>query len=98
MSLYNVSDEIVRSQFTIYDVQSILTLASEPDIQKIMVGPDDPVDPILQKKMNLVKDLLANSATTEVPFTPYLTNAQKKKVVKAAYLTRSKGPLPSLPK
>jgi len=50
-----------------------------PDIQKIMVGPDHPVDLVLQKEMNLVKDLLANSASAEVPFTPYLTKAHKKK-------------------
>lgn len=68
------------------------------DIQKIMVGPDDPIDPGLQKELNLVKDLLANTASTEVPlFTPYFTKAQKKKEVKVAYLTRSQGPLHHLP-
>jgi len=44
-----------------------------------MAGPDNPVDPVLQKEINLVKDLSANSATTEVPFTPYLTIGRRKK-------------------
>jgi len=69
-----------------------------PDIQKIMAGSYDPVDPVLQKKMNLVKDLLVNNVTTDVPFTPYLTKALKKKAVEVAYITRSKGPPPSPPK
>jgi hypothetical protein len=46
------------------------------------------VDPVLQKEMNLVQDLLAQSASAEVPFTPYLSMVQMKKIVKMAYQTR----------
>jgi len=54
-----------------------------PDIQNIIVGPDDLVDPVLHKEMNLVHDLLAQNASAEVPFTPYLSKAHKKKIGKA---------------
>jgi hypothetical protein len=80
---------------TPHGVQPVLTLAIDfvPDIQNIIAGPNDPVDPFLQKEMNLVQDLLAQSASAEVPFTPYFSMAQTKKIVKLAYQTRSKGPL-----
>jgi len=50
MSLHNVSDEIVRPQYPVHDVQPILTLASEfiPDIKKIMAGIDDPMDLVVR--------------------------------------------------
>jgi len=100
MSLHNVSDEIVRQQSPLHDVQPILTLASDfmSDIQKIMAGLDDPMDSVLHKEINLVKDLLANSALTEVPLTPYLMKALKKKAAKETYITRSQGSPPSPPK
>jgi len=55
---------------------------------------EDPVDPVLQKEMELVKDSLLTGVTTDVPFTPYLTKVQKKRAAKATYATRSQGPLP----
>ena len=80
--------EIVKTSIVVY-------LLKSKHCRKF--GPNDPVDPVLQKEMNLMKDLLANSATAEVPFTPYLTKAQKKKAVNVAYLTLSQGPPCHLP-
>jgi len=60
-----------------------------------MVAHDDQVDPILQKKMDSIQDRLMHSALAEAPFTPYSSKAQKKKITKVAYQTRSKGPAPS---
>jgi len=78
------------------DIEPFLTLVSDfPNIQNIMAGLDDPVDPMLQKEMEMVKDSLVNSVTAKVPYTPYLTKALKKKAAKAGYLTRSQGPLPN---
>lgn len=42
-----------------------------------MAGFDDPMDPILQREMNLVKYLLANSASVDVPLTPYFNEGTK---------------------
>jgi len=55
MSLHIVSDEIVKPQHPVHDVQPILTLAFDfmPDIQNIMVGPDNPVDPVVRSHSQL---------------------------------------------
>jgi len=96
MPLQNVYDEIVHPRVMGNDIKPILTLVSGfPNIQNIMARPDDPVDPVLQKEMEMVKDSFLNSVTTEVPSPPNLTKAQKKKAAKATYLTRSQGPLPN---
>lgn len=82
-----------------HGVHSVLTLATNfvPSIQNITTGHEDPVDPILHKEMNLVQDLLAQNASAEVSFTLYLSNAQKQKIVKVTYQTRSKDPSLSPP-
>jgi hypothetical protein len=96
MRLQDVSDEIVHPQVMRNDMEPILTLVSEfPNIQNIMARPDDPVDPVLQKEIELVKDSLMTGVTAEVPSTPYLTKAQKRKATKATYSTRSQGPPPT---
>jgi hypothetical protein len=56
---------------------------------------DDLIDPTLKKKMDLMKDLLIQSASAEVPFTPYLSKARNKKITKSAYQTHSQGLRPS---
>jgi hypothetical protein len=56
------------------------------------------VDPVLQKELDSVNHLLLNNTTAGIPFTPYLTKAQKKKASQASkvtYSTRSQGPLPT---
>jgi copper homeostasis protein CutC len=55
MSLHNVSDEIVKPQSPVHDVQLILTLASDfmPDIQKIMAGLDILVDLVVRSHSQL---------------------------------------------
>jgi len=67
MSLQNVTDERVRPHIIFNEVQPLLTLVSDfPNIQNIIVDPDAQVDPVLQKEMDSVKDLLLNRATTFV--------------------------------
>lgn len=58
---------------TTHGVQPVLTFARNLvlDIQNTTTGPDDPMDTVLQKEMNLVQNLLAQSVSAEVPFTPY---------------------------
>ena len=93
MPLQNISDGIVRPQVDRNDVEPILTLASDfPNVKNIMARPDDLVDTALQKEIELVQDSLITGTTVEVPFTPYLTKAQKKQLAKATYGTRSHGP------
>jgi len=56
------------------------------------------VDPVLQKELDLVNELLLNNTTANIPFIPYLIKAQKKKASQASkvtYATRSHGPLPT---
>jgi hypothetical protein len=46
----------------------------------------------------LVEHLVVAGKDADVPFTPYITKCQRKKINKATvYLTRSKGPAPSPP-
>lgn len=76
-------------------MEPFLTLVSDfPNLQHIQARPDDPVDPLLQKEIEMVKDSLMIGVTTELPSTPYLTKVQKKKAAKETYSTRSQGPLP----
>jgi len=80
MSLHNVSDDIARPVDLLTDAQPLLTLATDvPDIHKIMAHPDDPVDLVLQREIELVSDSLLHGGAAEVPFTSYLSKAQKKK-------------------
>jgi len=96
MPLQNVSDDIVCSPVVRNDMVPILTLASDfPNVQNIVAREDDPIFPVLQKEMELLKDSLQNASSTKVPFTPYLSKSQKKKAAKATYATRSQGPLPN---
>jgi len=56
MSLQNVTDEINRPQ-VVDEVQPLLTLVSDfPNIQNSITDLDAPVDPVLQKEMDSVKD------------------------------------------
>jgi hypothetical protein len=88
-SLQNVSDDLARSPIPVNEVQPILTLVSDfPNIKNIVDGPDDAVDPMLQKELDSLNDLLVSSATTDIP-TPYFSKAQRKKAAKMAYSTRS---------
>lgn len=76
MPLHNVFDEIVRPQVIRNDIEPILTLVSNfPNIQNIMARPNDHVDPVLQKEMEMVKASLVNSVTAEVSSTLYLTKS-----------------------
>lgn len=76
MTLHNVFYEIVCPQVIRNDIEPILTLVSNfPNIQNIMARPNDLVDPVLQKEMEMVKASLVNSVTAEVSSTPYLTKA-----------------------
>jgi len=99
MPLQNVSDTISPPLSPVHEVQPLLTLVSDfPNLKNIVAGPDDPVDPVLQKELDSVNDLLLNSTTADIPFTPYLTKAQKKKesqASKVTYSTRSQGPPPT---
>jgi len=67
MLLQNVTDEIVRPHIIVNEVQPLLALVSDfPNIQNIIADPDAPVDLVLQKEINSVKDLLLNGATSSV--------------------------------
>jgi len=78
MLLRNVSDEIDMPPFLNNDVAPVLSLVSDfPNVRKIMAGPNDPVDPVLQKEMDFVQDKLLQSVSAEVSSTPYLTKVQK---------------------
>lgn len=61
-------------------------------LQKLIDGPDDDIDLIFQKEMDLAKNLLEQSANAEVQFMPYLLKAHKMKITTTAYKTRSQGP------
>ena len=60
------------------------------DVSSIIVVPGAPVDPTLQKKMDILKTWPAYSEVAEVCFATYLSKSQKKKISK--YQTRSQGP------
>lgn len=60
------------------------------DVCDIVVNSDDPIDPNLQRGLDLVQHLLIQGASVDVSFTPYLSKSQKKKITKA-YQTRSQG-------
>jgi len=67
MSLQNVTDEIVRPQIIVNEVQPLLTLVSDfPNIHNIIADLNASVVPVLQKEMHSMKDLLLNSARTFV--------------------------------
>jgi hypothetical protein len=77
MLLQNVSDTIVRSLSPVQEVQPLLTLVSDfPNAKNIVAGPD-PVDPVLQKELDSVNDLLLNNTTADIPFTPYRHKRRK---------------------
>jgi hypothetical protein len=62
------------------DVQTVLSVVSDfPDVCKIMAGPNDPMDPVLQKEMDFVQDLLLKSASAEVSSTKAQKTATTKK-------------------
>jgi len=95
MQLTNVTDEIVRTEHSqMVSPQPILTKIAEFPliVQKIIDGPNDPIDLILHKEMALAKNLLEQSANAEVPFMPYVLKAQKKKITTVAYKTHSQSP------
>jgi len=48
-----------------------------PDVHDIVANPDDPIDPNLQRELDLVQHLLIQGASTEVPFTPYILKSKK---------------------
>lgn len=94
--LQNVTTDMARQEVVKNYEEPFLTLASDfPNVKNIVARPDDPVDPMLQKEIEMVKDSLLKGATAVVPFTPYLSEAQKKQLAKASYATRSQGPLPT---
>jgi len=78
--------------------QPIMTLIVDTtrDVRDIIANPGD-VDPNLHKELYLVQHLLIQGANVDMPFTPYLSNSQTKKIRKASYQIRSKGPPPSSP-
>lgn len=59
-----------------------------------MANADDPVDPNLQRKLDLVQHLLIKGASTQVPFTTHLSESEEENY--QAYQTSSQGP-PSAP-
>lgn len=60
-----MSDDLARSQFTVHEVQPILTLVSDlPNIKNIVAGPDDMVAPLVLKQ-DAAHDGLAQAAQIE---------------------------------
>jgi len=94
----NVTDEVVRNDLAA-DHDRVLSPVTEKsvDVSSIVVASDAPVNPTLQKEVDFMNNWLAKAAENETPFMPIISKPHKKKVnnnTKAAYQTRSLGPLP----
>jgi len=99
MSLQNVSDEIDSPPLSNNDVQPFLSLVSDfLDGRKIMAGLDNAVDPVLQKEMDSVQDLLLKSASAEM--SSFVENDNVHEISDADIVVtnrdRSPSPLPHL--
>jgi len=98
MPLVNITDEVVRNDLTYHG--PILSPAQNLDVSSITADPNATVHPTLRKEMEFMQTWLKQAAVNEeVPFSPVISKAQKKKLNKlnkvAGYHTRSQGPLPS---
>ena len=94
----DITDEVVRNDLTYHG--PILSPVQNLDVSSIIADPNATVHPTLRKEMEFMQTWLKQAAVNEeVPFSPVISKAQKKKLNKlnkvAGYHTRSQGPLPS---
>jgi len=73
-------------------VEDIVPQASNHgDVQACLM-----VNPNLQRELALVEHLVVAGKDADIPFTPYLTKCQRKKIAQKCYQTRSMGPPPTI--
>jgi len=100
----NVTDEIVRpsnDNFTATPKQEPILIRVEdivPEVSSHNAAQARRMDdPNIQRELALLEHLVVAGKDADVPYTPYLTKCQRKKIAKKGYQTRSMGPLQTLP-
>jgi len=104
MPLENVTNEVLRPsprESIPYHQPVLEPVNNALDIEAVSCHPTQQtsyvtIDPKLQRELDLVEHLVVAGKDVDVPYTPYLTKCQWKKIAKAAiYKTCSMGPPPS---